>query len=139
MRWRHSDGGRLAAGFKGEAGDCVVRAIAIATYQPYQNVYAELAERNKANGDQRSARNGTPRKIYEPYMFDLGWLWNPTMRIGSGCQVHMRADELPDGPLVVRLSGHLSAVIDGIVYDTHDPTRDGTRCVYGYYLPGLNV
>jgi hypothetical protein len=24
-------------------------------------------------------------------------------------------------------------VIDGVVHDTHDPRRGGTRCVYGYY------
>lgn len=28
----------------------------------------------------------------------------------------------------------MSAVIDGTVYDTHDPRRNGTRAVYGYWL-----
>jgi len=28
---------------------------------------------------------------------------------------------------------HLTAVIDGVIHDTHDPSRDGTRSVYGYY------
>ena len=31
-----NDGGRAAAGYKGQAGDCVVRSIAIATRMPYQ-------------------------------------------------------------------------------------------------------
>jgi len=30
------DGGRTAAGYKGQAGDCVVRSIAIVTGMPYQ-------------------------------------------------------------------------------------------------------
>lgn len=55
------------------------------------------------------------------------------MGIGTGCRVHLRPDELPRGRLVVKLSRHITAVIDGVVYDTHDPTRGGTRCVYGYY------
>lgn len=55
------------------------------------------------------------------------------MQIGQGCKVHLRADELPQGRLVVSLSKHHSAVIDGVVHDTFDPNRDGTRCVYGYY------
>lgn len=38
----------------------------------------------------------------------------------------------PDGT-VVRLSKHFTAVIDGVVHDTHDPSRDGTRCVYGIW------
>jgi hypothetical protein len=28
MSWAYDDGGRKAAGFKGDAGDCVTRAIA---------------------------------------------------------------------------------------------------------------
>jgi hypothetical protein len=35
--------------------------------------------------------------------------------------------------IIVVLSGHLTAVIDGVIYDTHGPSRGGTRCVYGYY------
>jgi hypothetical protein len=58
------------------------------------------------------------------------------MQIGSGCQVHMRDGELPsDGPLVLSLSKHYCAVVDGVIRDTHDPSRDGTRCVYGYWQP----
>jgi hypothetical protein len=39
MDFVYNDGGRAAAGYKGRAGDCVVRAIAIATQKPYQEVY----------------------------------------------------------------------------------------------------
>ena len=38
------------------------------------------------------------------------------------------------GRLVVSLSRHWTAVIDGVIFDTHDPSRRGTRCVYGYWL-----
>ncbi|MGH2478016.1 MAG: hypothetical protein ACRDIL_22445 [Candidatus Limnocylindrales bacterium] len=58
------------------------------------------------------------------------------MAIGSGWRVHLRADELPAGWLIVQLSGHVTAVIDGVVHDTHDPSRHGTRCVYGYWTRG---
>ena len=37
-----NDGGRAAVGYKGQAGDCVTRAIAIATGKPYQEVYDAL-------------------------------------------------------------------------------------------------
>lgn len=66
-------------------------------------------------------------------MQELGFIWTPTMQVGSGCQVHMRKDELPAGRLVVSLSKHYAAVIDGTLHDTHDCTRGGTRCVYGYW------
>lgn len=42
MKWVEDDGGRVAAGFRGHTGDCVVRAITIATQQPYAIVYAAL-------------------------------------------------------------------------------------------------
>ena len=55
------------------------------------------------------------------------------MQIGAGCKVHLRADELPRGQLLVSLSRHSAAVIDGVLHDTHDCSRDGMRCVYGYW------
>lgn len=55
------------------------------------------------------------------------------MQIGSGCQVHLREDELPSGRLIVKVSKHLTAVINGVIHNSHDPSRDGTRCVYGYW------
>ncbi|OYY52944.1 MAG: hypothetical protein B7Y05_24105, partial [Polynucleobacter sp. 24-46-87] len=58
----------------------------------------------------------------------------PTMQIGQGCQVHLRASELPKGVLIVKVSKHLSAIVNGVIQDTHNPSRGGTRCVYGYYI-----
>ena len=31
------------------------------------------------------------------------------------------------------VSKHITAVVDGVIHDTFDPSRDGTRCVYGYW------
>ncbi len=137
MQYAYNDGGRKAAGYDGSAGDCVVRAIAIATGKPYQEVYDSLFELNRRQrGRLRGASprdGGTKTATIRAYMESIGWTWTPTMTIGSGCKVHLRADELPPGRLVVRASKHLVAVLDGIIHDTYDPSRDGTRCVYGYY------
>ncbi len=133
------DGGRAAAGYKGNAGDCVVRAIAIAAEKPYSEVYRDLFDlnrtrRNRPRGKTASPRDGgTHRATIRQYMERLGWRWVATMGIGTGCKVHLRADELPAGRLVAALSHHMVAVIDGIIHDTYDCSRDGTRCVYGYF------
>ena len=37
--FQYNDGGRAAAGFKGEARDCAVMAVAIAAALPYRQVY----------------------------------------------------------------------------------------------------
>lgn len=137
MRFVQADGGRKSAGYKGRTGDCVTRAIAIATGKPYQEVYDALTAGIKAQrgskGKGRTARTGVPKPVYRRYMDALGYAWTPTMTIGSGCRVHLRDGELPLGRLVVVTSGHLVAVIDGVIFDTHDCSRGGTRCVYGYY------
>jgi hypothetical protein len=54
------------------------------------------------------------------------------MTIGGGCRIHLKAAELPACRLIVRCSKHTTAVIDGIIHDAYDPSRCGTRCVYGY-------
>ena len=133
------DGGRAAAGYSGTAGDCVVRAIAIAAQLPYQKVYDDLFALNRATNkkkDRCSPRDGnTSMKTIKQYLEGMGWRWKPTMQIGSGCTVHLRADELPKGRLIVRASRHLVAVVDGVIHDTYDSSRGGTRCVYGYFVP----
>lgn len=143
MQFVFDDGGRQAAGYQGQTGDCVCRAICIATGQQYKHVYDMLAAGNQAQrigkngcGGVRSARNGisTTRKWFKQYMQSLGFVWVPTMRIGQGCTVHLNPSELPSGRLVVAVSKHMCAVIDGVLHDTHDCSRGGTRCVYGYYI-----
>jgi hypothetical protein len=139
MEFIFHDGGRAAAGYKGKTGDCVTRSIAIATERTYQEVYDSLnrfaqAERiSKRKRRRSSSRTGVFRQTYQAYLESLGWRWTSTMSIGSGCKIHLRPSELPRGPLIVKVSRHLTAVIDGVLYDTHDCSRGGTRCVYGYF------
>lgn len=145
--WNYNDGGRSDAGYKGDARDCVTRAIAIATGLPYIQVYDRLAEGNatqrsgkrerksKSRHKVKTASHGifTKRKWFKDYMIELGFTWTATMGIGTGCKVHLKADELPEGRIVCNVSKHCVAVIDGVVQDTHDCTRNGKRCVYGYW------
>ena len=60
------------------------------------------------------------------------------MLIGSGCKMHLKPTELPQGRLIIRISGHMVATINGIIHDLSDPSRNGTRCVYGYFIKGEN-
>lgn len=145
--FQFNDGGREKAGFKGGAGDCVVRSIAIAANLPYIQVYEDLRQANESYAQLRndrlakrlsakgsSPRNGNHRNVFHNYILAQGFSWVPTMKVGAGCQVHMRVQELPSGVLIVKVSKHLTAIIDGVIQDTHDPSRGGNRCVYGYYI-----
>ena len=157
--WVYDDGVRAAAGLQGKAGDCVARAIAIATGLPYTQIAADLARGNAAQRTVRHKRIGgrlverrfsraaqraigaltadeginTNRLWFKRYMEGLGFRWTPTMHVGKGCKVHLVAEELPAGRLVASVSRHYVAVIDGVIRDLTDPSRGGTRCVYGYW------
>lgn len=150
-RFVWDDGGRAAAGHKGVSGDCVARAIAIATQLDYTAVrdgLDRMAERERPRSrfvegkgwvtKRRSnhTSNGVHKATIRRYMESIGWQWVPTMQIGSGCKVHLRRDELPAGRIVCNLSKHLAAVVDGELHDLSDCSRLGTRCVYGYYTKG---
>lgn len=138
--YQYNDGGREAAGFKGKAGDCVVRAIAIASGREYATVYNEVNQLSEnERGAKRSKANAgvyTSKKAFKDYMTAMGWRFIATMAIGSGCKVHLKAEELPAGRIICSVSKHYVAVIDGVINDTFDPSRDGTRCVYGYWVQG---
>lgn len=143
IAFQHNDGGRHASGYFGSAGDCVCRAIAIAANRPYAEVYGALAHgmatmrrtKKRPKAGIRSARNGiyTDTAWFKRYMRALGFVWVPVMKIGTGCTMHLTAEEIPPGRLVVMLSGHCTAVVNGVLHDTYDCSRDGTRCVYGYW------
>tara|TARA_R100001460_G_scaffold49842_1_gene88089 strand:- start:388 stop:816 length:429 start_codon:yes stop_codon:yes gene_type:complete len=140
MSYVYNDGGRERAGYKGKAGDCGVRALAIALQIPYKEVYDKVNEfsaqekPSKRRRGKSNARTGihthTFRKIAEHY----GLKWIPKMTIGLGCTTHLRSDELPKGRIICKVSRHYTAVIDGVINDTYDCSRRGTRCVYGYWV-----
>ena len=140
MEFNKSDGGREAAGYKGTAGDCVCRAIAIATELPYQEIYELINSfaKNERTGKRKrgksSSRSGVYKGTIRKVMDKLGWEWVPTMFIGQGCKVHLKANELPKGRLVVNVSKHTTCVIDGVLNDNYDCSRNETRCVYGYFI-----
>ena len=137
-----NDGGRAEAGYKGQTGDCVCRSICIVTGKPYNEVYQALAEGNftqrkskHSKKGKRTAANGinTKRKWFNEYMVSLGFKWVPTMFVGVGCKMHLKKEELPTGKIICNVSKHFVAVIDGVINDIYDCSREGTRCVYGYY------
>ena len=133
------DGGRAAAGFKGQAGDCVVRAIAILTRAPYAAVYARMAAAMKqagysasGNGDRQKPRPGlrprlTARQVqnlvkrsYGLRRVDLGRGARPTYT--QAWQLH--------GNCLVGTTKHVAAIVDGTLRDTFDHRVYDAR-IYG--------
>lgn len=127
MDFVYNDGGRSKY-FKGNAGDCVTRAIAIATGFDYKEVYDNIKDLVG-----HTARNGLSKRETRDIMNHYGFTWVACTTIGSGTTCHLNKEELPTGVLICQVSKHVTCVIDGVIYDTFNPSRDGTRCVYGYW------
>ena len=125
----YHDGGRSNYFKAGNVGDCVIRALAIIKGMNYKEVYDTV---KSIVGE--SPRNGVPRKKLQNVMKHFGGVWVPLSGIGTGCKAHLAAYEIPmSGKIICNVSKHVTAVIDGVNYDTYDSSRNGTRCVYGYW------
>lgn len=151
LTYSYHDGGRAESGRRGHAGDCVTRALAIAAGLDYAYAYSEVAERCNAAGLPKSARNGVPNQITRKLFADFDFLWIPTMRVGYGTEYHLAEDlfthrylhDMSFYPnIVCKLSKHVTALTPTsdrcyTIRDTYDPSRNGTRAVYGFWIgPG---
>jgi hypothetical protein len=139
--WKLNDGGRADAGYEGREGDCVIRAISVATEKPYSEVreallasaarYAKRYPRStEAEFIKRSRKGGyNVHGAYRGYLKSLGWQYTEPKET-----VYLRADMLPRGRLVVLVSRHAVAVIDGVIHDNWDSGgRSGRVRVKGYW------
>lgn len=141
LDFQYNSGGRENYFKKERVGDCVCRAIAIANDMDYLEVYNMINEYakkehiTKRKKKKSSARNGVFKGTEKKILEKLGWSWVATMEIGKGCQVHLRANEIPmNKTIIVQVSRHLTCVKSGVINDTYDCSKDGNRCVYGYWV-----
>ena len=133
----YDDGGRAEAGYKAKGvGDCVPRAIAIATGIPYKKVLGDLYEKQKAfYWDRYSSKNphptqGTQPKVYDAYLEDLGW-----KKVYPKGKLRFRKDNLPKRKkLIVHTDRHLAAVIDGKLRDTWESSKEGEKFIRSYWI-----
>ncbi len=122
-----NDGGRAASGRKGSAGDCGVRAMAIALGRDYDECYKELAQANKDAGKAKSMRRGIMKSDFEKVLARYGWVWCPAPKFDGR---KARCSDMPKGAVIARQAKHFVAVIDGQPHDTWDCSE---KMVYGYW------
>lgn len=131
LGYAYDDGGREAAGYKGDTSDCVCRAIAIATGRPYAEVYAELREYgwrgdgkynlNRASKwpTKRKPRKGN-RRLYRAIESKIIGSDYVGLAIANGRRAKFYDGELFPARCVVKMACHLAAVVNGKVRDTWD-------------------
>ena len=116
LSYEFNDGGRSAY-YKGSAGDCVVRAIAIATGEDYKAVYKEAAELTKKRTGKRSARNGVHKEDRKEMLRRRGFAPVTLPRGGKPtyAEAHQRY-----GDCIVSTTRHIAALKGGALHDTFD-------------------
>ena len=158
MEFQYNDGGRSKYFRAEHVGDCVTRAISIATGRDYKEVYDTLKQMAKRESvkhhrghKQSSVRDGVFRETWKRYLRDIGWVHHSTCEIGSKAdklkltQASYDFGRIPKGKVIIQLSKHLTCLVDGVINDTYDCSckmsydEDGNiymnneRCIYGYW------
>ena len=100
--------------------DCVIRSLSVLTNRSWQDVYAELAELSGKSGH-----------LFSDVIFVEDYL---DKRYPRECHyaktVGEFANEYPYGKFAVTMNGHITAIIDGKIIDTFDPSRRIMRCAW---------
>lgn len=108
-------------------GDCVIRAVALGTEQDYKKVYEDLFETAKEIGD---LPNGDA--TVDLYMERLGWTKHSPKTIPGTKRKYM----IGNVPLsksknhIIRCSGHLVAIVKGVVMDIWDVRGNAAQSYY---------
>lgn len=116
----HPDGKRVR--------DCVKRAICLAEGRDYRDVKNELNRLKREIGAEKFNSNNNwktyiDRKGYNKISF-------PAVAGESRMNGHKFAETYPTGSYILRMAGHLSACVDGVILDTWDCR---SKCVYNAY------
>ena len=111
MKFIQTDGGR-GPDFSGEKNDCTVRAFALATEIPYKQAHALMTS---------LGRKPKRRVYFEKMMLQIeGQCFNGYMLVRRGVvykTVAKFVEAKTEGRYLVRIRGHVTAVINGVLMD----------------------
>ena len=125
MKYKYNEGGR-GEHYKGLVGDCVTRAITIATELPYDVVYNalfDIAKNYKGNSklakrirQRPSPRNGCYNEVSGEFLKALN-----IKEVRSKLKINNPM--FYEGRYIVYVRRHYIAIIDGVVHDTWDSRK----------------
>ena len=113
-------------------GDCVKRAIAKATGNPYHDVSLGLNRHKKITGA-KSFNSDYNWLSYIEKVCNGKKLSFPSVKGEPRMNGKRFCDAYPKGRYVLQMANHLTACVDGIIYDTWDCSY---KCVYRAWKVG---
>lgn len=122
--FQYDDGGRYKSGYLFHVGDCVTRSISILFGFDYLDAHQQVNILMKRFQDKKSlVPDGISNKSTKKLMKHFGLIWHPTNSF---------LDIPRNKKIILNFPNHVCAVIDGIMYDTHDYRKKSNR-IYGYW------
>ena len=100
--------------------DCVVRAISVAEGKPWDVTFKELSKLAQSEGI-----------LIDDVDFVEDYLDSKYERIPHYAKTVGEAiEEFPSGTFLITMNGHITVVIDGVLYDTFDCRDKMIRCIW---------
>lgn len=102
--------------------DCTVRTLSLLTNRSWNEVYDELSDLASDNG-----------LMFDSVIFVEDYL---DKRYPRECHYSKTigefAKEFPYGKYAVTTNGHITAIIDGVIHDTFNPSKRIMRCAWKF-------
>lgn len=103
--------------------DCVVRSISVVTNRSWDKVYEELSDIAQKEGILLDDVDFVEKYLDKRYKRQCHY----AKTVGEF------AEENPYGKYLVTMQGHITAIINGIIYDTFDCSHSRMWCAW--YIP----
>ena len=100
--------------------DCVVRAISVAENKTWDQTYEELSCIAQEEGILLDDVN-----FVESYL-DSKYRRVPHLSMTVGDVI----EEFPEGIFLITMNGHITVIVDGVLYDTFDCRDRKIRCIW---------
>lgn len=116
-------------------GDCVKRAIAKGLEKDYKEIALELNRYKKVTG----AKEFNDNDNWKPFVVAYGGvrISFPAEKGKKRMNGARMCEAYPKGRYILRMAGHISVMVDGVIYDTHNCSE---KCVYeAYKIPDAKV
>lgn len=110
--------------YERNVNDCTVRAIALATKRSWDSTYQQLSDYARQQGitfSEVEFINDYLSQQYPRYCQDKK---HKVVTVGDFANLNL------PGRWLVTMGGHITCVIDGVIYDTFDPSDRYLWCAY---------
>lgn len=123
------DAGRSQSKRPKQSNDCTVRAVAKAGGFEYDMVYDLFMQSGRKSGRGFDLKTWAKKGHIKGHKL----VWTPLQAIKGQPRMNIAAfaETHETGTYILRVSKHVFAMIDGVVYDTGESRPD--KCVYGYW------